>query len=146
MTSSRKYPARPIVGVGAVVKKEDCVLLIQRGKEPGRGNWSIPGGASDVGESLRDATVREIREECGVEIKVGGVVDAFDFIEHDDAGRVQFHYVIVDFVADYVSGMVCASSDVDDARWVHVNDLGRYALLDKTREVIAKALTLRVDD
>lgn len=136
MSDSREYPARPIVGVGAVVRKGDCVLLIQRGKEPGRGSWSLPGGAVELGESLRETAAREIREECGIEIAVGEVIEAFDFISRDDAGNVQYHYVIVDFAARHVSGEVRAASDVMDARWVRASELGQYALVAKTREVI----------
>ena len=140
MSDSREYPTRPIVGVGVVVMKENSILLVQRGKEPRRGEWSLPGGASELGEKLRDAAAREISEECGIEIEVGAVLDAFDFISRDKAGRVQYHYVIVDFAARYVSGELVATSDVMDARWVATSDLRKYALDPKTREVIEKAL------
>jgi ADP-ribose pyrophosphatase YjhB (NUDIX family) len=146
MSDSREYPVRPIVGVGVVVRKEDCVLLIQRGNEPGRGTWSLPGGAAELGENLRETAAREIREECGIEIAIGGVVDAFDFISRDGAGNIQYHYVIVDFAARYVRGDLRAASDVLDARWVRMGELGQYALAAKTREVIAKAMSQRLSD
>ncbi|MDE3091386.1 MAG: NUDIX hydrolase [Chloroflexota bacterium] len=147
MTSdnSREYPARPICGVGVVIRKDDAVLLIQRGNPPRRGDWGLPGGAVELGETLRDAARREVREECGIEIGVGEMIDAFDLMQRDDAGRWQYHYIIVDFAAAYVSGNLRAASDVLDARWVAINGLGAYALPAKTREVIDKAIARRSD-
>lgn len=115
--------------------------MIQRGNPPRRGDWSIPGGVVELGETLREAARREIREECGIEIAVGDLLDAFEILQRDDAGRLQYHYIILDFAAMYVSGDVRAASDVLDARWVAVRDLDAYALPAKTREVIGKAMT-----
>ncbi len=140
MTDHREYPARPIPGVGVVVRRGDAVLLIQRGKEPGRGRWGLPGGAIELGETLRDAAVREVREECGIEIALGKVIDAVDILWRDDAGRAQYHYVVVDLIAQYVSGDVRADSDVIDARWVAPSDLSAFDLPTITRQVIAKGL------
>jgi ADP-ribose pyrophosphatase YjhB (NUDIX family) len=143
MSDSREYPVRPIVGVGVVVQKGDAVLLIQRGQEPGRGAWGLPGGAAELGEHLQDAAAREIREECEIEIEVGAVIEAFDLILRDEDGRVQYHYVIIDFAARYTSGDLHAASDVMDARWVAVGELSRYPLNEKTREVIEKSIRHR---
>lgn len=146
MSDSREYPARPIVGVGAVVQKDDCVLLIQRGQEPGRGMWSLPGGTVELGEHLPDAAAREVREECDVIADIGAVIEAFDLILPDDSGRAKYHYVIIDFAARYISGKARAASDVVDARWVKLSDLGQYPLNEKTRQVIAKAWDAQLGD
>lgn len=140
MADSREYPSRPICGVGVVVRKDDAVLLIQRGREPRLGEWTVPGGAVELGESLRDAARREIREECGIEIELAEVVEAFEWLSRDDAGKLKYHYIIVDFVGTYAAGILRAGDDVMDARWVTPGELGKYALHDKTREVITKAL------
>jgi 8-oxo-dGTP diphosphatase len=140
--SSREYPSCPICGVGVVVWKGDSVLLIQRGQPPRLGDWSLPGGAVELGETLREAARREVREECGIEIAIGEMIDAIDLMRRDDAGRVQYHFVVIDFAATYVSGTLHAASDVLDARWVVPRDLDAYALPTKTREVIDKSLKL----
>jgi mutator protein MutT len=140
MSDPREYPTQPIIGVGVVVQKDDSVLLIQRGQEPGRGMWSLPGGGVELGEHLEQAAVREVREECGIEIALGHVIEAFDLIVPGDHGKPKFHYVIIDFAARYLRGNVRAASDVMDARWVLANELGQYALAEKTRQVLRKAL------
>jgi 8-oxo-dGTP diphosphatase len=140
--SSREYPSRPVCGVGVVVWKDDSVLLIQRGKAPRLGDWGLPGGVVELGETLREAARREVREECEINIALGDIVDAVDLIQRDDAAQLQFHYVIIDFAATYVSGTLHAASDVLDARWVAPRDLDAYALPTETREVIDKALKL----
>lgn len=143
MTDSREYPARPICGVGVVVRKGNAVLLIQRGNPPRRGDWGIPGGVVELGETLHEAAQREIREECGIEIALDDLLDTFEVLQRDDAGHMQYHYIIIDFAAEYVSGDVRASSDVLDARWVERHDLDAFGLPTKTREVIEKATNHR---
>lgn len=140
MTSSREYPQRPIPGVGVVVCKGDAVLVIQRGNPPRRGDWGIPGGAVELGETWREAAQREVREECGIEIVLGDVIDAVDMIFRDGDGRVQYHYTLVDFVADYVSGDLRAATDVLDARWLPLSEVSTFELPEVTRKVIQKAL------
>lgn len=144
MSDSREYPSRPIPGVGVVVRKDDAVLVIQRGNPPRRSDWGIPGGVVELGETLRDAAQREVREECGIEIALGDAIDTWDLIQRDDDGRVEYHYVLVDFAADYVSGDLRAASDVLDSRWLPLSDLSVFALPDKTREVIGKAFDRRL--
>jgi 8-oxo-dGTP diphosphatase len=140
VSESREYPTRPICAVGAVVRKGDAILLIQRGNLPGRGDWVIPGGAVELDETWRETARREVREECGIEIEVGEIVDAIDIIVRDDAERVQYHYAIVDFAAEYVGGELHAASDALDARWVPLSELAKFPLPDKTRKVIEKAV------
>jgi 8-oxo-dGTP diphosphatase len=140
MTDSREYPTRPICAVGVVVCKDDSVLLIQRGNPPRRGAWSLPGGAVELGETLRESARREVREECGIEIALGALIDAIDLMQSDEAGQLQYHYVVLDFAAVYVEGNLNAASDVLQARWVSANDLDAYELPAKTRQVIDQAL------
>ncbi len=140
MEESREYPLRPIVGVGAVVRKGEDVLLIRRGKPPLAGQWTLPGGAVELGETLKEAIEREIQEECNIHIAVGSVVDAVDILQQDEKGRVRFHYVVVDLAATYVSGDLQAASDVQEARWVAPDKLGEYTLIGETRRVIDEAL------
>ena len=142
----REYPARPIAGVGVVVCKEGAVLLIRRGNPPRRGEWSIPGGVVKVGETWRAAAQREVREECGVKVHVGAIVDAIDIVARDETGRVQYHYAVVDFAARYVRGKVRAASDVMEARWVPLDELDALALPEQTRAVIGKAIRMTKDE
>ncbi|MEW6334493.1 MAG: NUDIX hydrolase [Thermodesulfobacteriota bacterium] len=116
--ANREYPDSPRVGVGAVVLKEGRVLLVRRGVAPAMGLWAIPGGAIELGETLREAAEREILEETGITIRAGEPVFTCDVCHRDDEGRVRFHYVIVDLAADYVSGEVRGADDALEARWV----------------------------
>ena len=143
MTDSREYSTRPIVGVGVVVMKNDAVALVQRGKPPRLGEWTLPGGAIELGETVREAAVREILEECGIEIDLGDVIDVVDILWRDDFDRLQLHYVIVEFVAEYVSGNLRAATDVLNARWVAQSDLPRYDLRANALQVIQKARRLK---
>ena len=138
----RRYPEQPIVSVGAVVIQGECVLLVKRGQEPLKGRWSLPGGVVEAGEELQTALAREVREETGLEVQVGPVVDVLDRITRDDAGRVEFHYVIIDYVCHPSGGSLACASDADDARWVAHVDLGSYDLTTKVSEVIGRAFTL----
>ncbi|MBI5303129.1 MAG: NUDIX hydrolase [Chloroflexi bacterium] len=139
MTDSREYPARPICGVGVIVWHDDRVLLIQRGKPPNVGMWGLPGGAIELGESLREAAAREVREECGIEIALGEVVEVVDIVTRDAENRVQYHYVVVDFAAQHTRGELHADSDVTDARWVTRDELLKYDVPNLTRRVILKS-------
>jgi 8-oxo-dGTP diphosphatase len=121
--SSREYPDHPRVGVGAVVIKEDKVLLIRRGVAPNKDLWAIPGGGLELGETLQEGAAREILEETGVTIRTKEPIYTFDFIERDDDNRIHFHYVIVDFAADYISGEAVGADDVKEARWLSNEDL-----------------------
>jgi mutator protein MutT len=138
----RCYPQRPIPAVGAVVAKGRDVLLVMRGKDPGYGQWSIPGGAIQVGETLEQAVIREIREEVGIRIAPVGLVEVLDRIVHDERGRVLYHYVLLDFVCLYRSGNLRAGSDVTKARWVKDTSIAAYALPRETEAVIRKGLQM----
>lgn len=140
--NDRRYPDRPFVGVGAVVVSDEKVLLVKRGQQPLAGQWSLPGGAVEVGETLEACLLRELREETGLEVEVGPVVEVFDRITHDAAGRVEYHFVLVDYLCWPVAGHLHPSSDVDDAVFVAPADLGRYSLTAKAMAVIERAFEL----
>lgn len=138
----RQFPERPIVGVGAVIVDRGRVLLVKRAHEPLKGEWSLPGGGVEVGETLHDAVVREVREETGLDVRVGPVVEVLDRIHPAIDGRVEFHFVIVDYLCTVAGGTMAPSSDAADACWVEVNDLPRYALTELATSVIMKALEM----
>ena len=136
--SRRVYPAKPLVGVGATVFRNDQVLLIRRGNPPLYGDWSLPGGRVKEGEDLKKALRREVREECSIDIKVGDLITEFEYIERDEEERVKYHYVVFDFKARYVSGKLVRASDALEVRWVPLEQLKEFDLTDKVREVIEK--------
>jgi 8-oxo-dGTP diphosphatase len=121
--SKREYPESPVVGVGAVVIKDGKVLLVKRGVDPKKGLWAIPGGSLKLGETLQEGAEREIMEETGITIRAKEPVYSFDFFERDGDGRVRFHYVIVDMMADYIGGEVQGADDALEARWVSPDEL-----------------------
>jgi mutator protein MutT len=143
MQDLRRYPERPIVGVGAVVLDGGRVLIVKRAHEPLKGEWSVPGGAVAVGETLEEAIRREVQEETGLEVEVGPIIDVLDRIRYDPDGRVKFHYVLVDFLCRPVGGALRCASDADDAMWAPRGDLGRHGVADATISVIDKAIDRR---
>ena len=140
--TSRAYPDRPFVGVGAVIVDRGRVVLIKRRFEPLAGQWSLPGGAVDVGETLAECVAREMLEETGLVVEVGPVVEVFDRIIRDDGGRVQFHYVLVDYLCRPIGGELRAGSDVADVVYAAPEELARFALADPANDVIRRALDL----
>ena len=139
----RRFPDRPIVGVGAVVlNSAGHVLLAKRGHEPLKGEWSLPGGAVEVGETLEEAVAREIREETGVSVEVGPVVEVFDRVTRTADGRVEYHFVIVDYLCRATDERLVCGSDADDVRWVALDRLAEYRLTEKATAVIRKAVEM----
>ena len=138
-TMSRDYPERPIIGVAAVVVENDKVALVRRGRPPAYGEWSLPGGAVELGETLEKAVIREVREEIGLEVKVSELVGIFDRIFLDKEGQVQFHYVLLDFLCVKKGGKLRASSDALSCVQVPFSALDTYKLVKETREVISRA-------
>jgi 8-oxo-dGTP diphosphatase len=137
-----KGPSHPVVGVGAVVIDGGRVLLVKRGKEPLRGRWLIPGGTVELGESLTDAIVREVREETGLTVRPGEVVLVFDRIDRDGED-IRYHYVIVDYVCELVGGDLEAGSDADDALFVPISDLPQYGVPPVALELILRVVRER---
>ena len=140
---SREYPDRPFVGVGVVVWRGDEVLLIQRGKPPRLGAWSLPGGAQELGETVRETAVREVCEEPNIEIEVTRLIDVVDGITRDEDGRVRMHYTLVDFAAEWRAGEPGAGSDAMGAQWIHPDDLGPLRLWKETLRIIEMSAAYR---
>jgi 8-oxo-dGTP diphosphatase len=142
--SVRQYPSQPVVGIGAVViDGAGRVLLVKRRYEPLAGQWSLPGGALEVGETLEAGVAREILEETGLVIDVGPVVEVFDRILVDESGQVRYHFVLVDHLCAIAGGALQAGSDVDDARFVDPEELASLRVAAKARDVIERALRMR---
>jgi len=137
---TREYPARPVVGVGAVIVQDGRVVLIKRKYEPLAGQWSLPGGIVEVGETLESSVAREMREETGLDVEVGPVVEVFDRITRDVEGDVRYHFVLVDYLCWPIRGVLAAGSDVSDAVFADPADLARYHLTRKATAVIERAL------
>jgi mutator protein MutT len=142
---TRLYPERPVVGVGAVIVEAGKVLLVKRRYEPLAGRWSIPGGTLELGETLEAGVAREMREETGLDIEVGPVIEVFDRIMLDAERRVRYHFVLVDYLCWPIGGDLQAGSDVDDAVLVDPESLDAYDLTPKAQAVIARALQLDRD-
>jgi ADP-ribose pyrophosphatase YjhB (NUDIX family) len=134
------------VGVAAAIfNMAGEVLLIQRGRPPGQGTWGLPGGLLDLGESLADGVRREVWEECGVEIEIGGLADVFEPIQRDAEDRIQYHYVVIDFWARYVAGDPQAQDDAAAVAWVTVDQLADLKMSAETRAVIRKGHLLAME-
>lgn len=136
----RDYPDRPIVGVGAVVIDDGRALIVQRGGEPLKGHWSIPGGVVELGETLRQAAAREALEETGLVVEVGEVLEVFDSIVPDAEGKTQYHYVLVDFLCSVVVGEARPGSDALDVRWIKGEELDGFQMQESAKKVVRKAL------
>ena len=136
MTFNGAYPNCPHVAVGAIVFKENKVLLVLRGKPPAENLWSIPGGSVELGETLQEATEREIREEAGITIRAREPVYTFDVLERDNKGNVRFHYVIVDLAADYISGELRPGDDAVDVRWFSADEVNKLKVSEATRKLL----------
>jgi len=140
MADSRRYPERPILGVGAIINDGARVVLVERGDEPLRGMWSLPGGAVEVGETLAEAVKREVREETGLEVEPLSVAEIFERIIRDADGRPEYHYVLVDYLCRPVSGELRAASDAARAIWAAHGELRSYQITEGTLDVILRVL------
>ena len=137
----REYPDSPILGVGAVIFNNAEVLLAKRGKEPGYGKWSIPGGAVELGETLKEGLLREIMEETSLQVEIGGMVEVLEWISRDENNQIKYHYVLVDYWCKCLSVEINPSSDALDAKWVLLSEISNYDLPLVTLEVIDKAFS-----
>ncbi|MBU4564743.1 MAG: NUDIX hydrolase [Desulfarculus sp.] len=138
----RHYPELPVVGVGGIVLAGDQVLLVKRGAEPSKGIWSIPGGAVEVGESLAQACAREVLEETALQVSVGPMVEVIERILRDPTGRVEYHYVLIDFLCFCQPLEPRAGDDAAAAVWAGLDTLDGYTLTHDTKRVILKAARL----
>jgi ADP-ribose pyrophosphatase YjhB (NUDIX family) len=140
---ARAYPARPVAGVGAVVLTPDRrVVLVRRGHPPLAGSWSLPGGVLELGESLTDAVVREVREETGLVVEAGPLIDLFEHVARDEDGRVRYHYVIADYLCRARDGRVSPGSDALDATAADLFDLERFNLAARALDMIRRACAM----
>ena len=135
----REYPEHPIVGVSAVIFVDKSVLLVRRKQEPAKGQWSLPGGAVELGEGILEALARELQEELSVKIAVGGLVGVFDKIFHDRKNQVQYHYVVVDYWGWLVEGKPTPASDISEALLVPLDELEEFDVDQELKETIRKA-------
>jgi ADP-ribose pyrophosphatase YjhB (NUDIX family) len=139
----RDYPARPVVGVGAVVLTGDGrVVLVRRAHAPLAGQWSLPGGMLELGETLRAGVAREVLEETGLEVEVGSLVDVVDHIDRAPDGRIRYHFALIDFLCRITGGTLGAQTDASEVAIVEISALGTYGLIDRTRRVIERAVVL----
>jgi 8-oxo-dGTP diphosphatase len=146
---AREYPERPVVGIGGVVIEDGRALLIRRGSEPLRGHWSIPGGTLEIGETLQQGVARELKEETGLDVRVLDVIEVFDRIYPAEAqdtaipgGRPRFHYVIVDYLCERISGEAQAGSDVTDVAYAREDELDQFHLTETATRVLRQAFAM----
>jgi ADP-ribose pyrophosphatase YjhB (NUDIX family) len=137
----REYPEHPLVGVGAVIVEGDRVLLVRRGAEPMAGEWSIPGGLLELGETLRAGAVREALEETGFQVEAGTVLEVLDRIVLDTNGKPRYHYVLIDFLCHRIAGELRAGGDAAEARWVRESELESLGVAEPAVRVIRRALS-----
>lgn len=143
MKEDRRYPRRPLLGVGALILEKDRILMAERGGEPLKGWWSIPGGLVETGESLDTAIRREVREETALDVRPLGVVQIFERIMRDAAGAIEYHYVLIDYICRIEGGTLCAGDDASRVEWVRRRDLKQLQITEGTLAVIEKAFRER---
>jgi 8-oxo-dGTP diphosphatase len=142
VTVRREYPERPLVGVGGVVIADGRALLIRRRSPPLEGEWSIPGGMLEVGETIEEGVRRELAEETGLEVRVLDFIEVFERIFPDQDGRTKYHFVILDYLCAVESGEARAASDVSDVAWARADELARYSLTTTATRVIERAFAM----
>ena len=136
----RRYPTRPIVGVGTVVMDSDMVLMIKCGKPPRQGSWSLPGGAQELGETIREAARREVREETGLEIGIFGLIDVVDSVRSDADDKIEYHYTLIDLAGYSVGGTLMAGGDAQDCRWFTRTEINAMDIWSETKRIISLAV------
>lgn len=140
--SGREYPAQPLIGAGALIISGENIVLVTRRHEPLKGEWSIPGGLVELGETLRAAAEREALEETSLVVQAGAVVEVVDRIITDAEGKTRFHYVLIDFLCHVIGGDLRAGGDAGEARWVKQGELASYVVAEPAMSVIAKAFKM----
>lgn len=142
MTDHREYPTRPVIGVGGVVISRGRALLVRRGHPPLEGQWSIPGGALEPGETVAEGVRRELAEETGIAVRVLGLIDVFERIELDRRGKARYHFVVLDYLCEAIEGHPRAGSDVSAVAWARTSEFERYSLTPAATRVIQKAIRM----
>jgi len=135
---NRRYPQRPILGVGALIFEQDRILLVERGRDPLKGYWSLPGGVLETGETLAEGIVREVREETGLDVRPAAVLEIFERIIRDAQGKPEYHYVLIDYICRVAGGTLRAGDDVSKTAWVPHGKLADYRITPGTLPVIEK--------
>jgi 8-oxo-dGTP diphosphatase len=149
MSNARTYPTFPIPAVGAVILYNQRVLLVQRGQPPAQGQWTLPGGVIEVGESPEEALIREVQEECHVSITIVGIIDVVNRVIRDDQNTIKYHYVILDYLARCQSGeseqnvSPQPGTDVMDVRWIPLSALGQYELTEGLLKIIHEGIAMQ---
>jgi ADP-ribose pyrophosphatase YjhB (NUDIX family) len=140
MADGRRFPARPVPGVGAlIIDNEERILLVERGHEPLKGYWSLPGGAVETGERLEDALRREVREETGLQVEIVHLIEVFERIMPGEGGQTEYHYILMDYICRPIGGTLAASDDASRAAWFSQDELGSLKITEGTPGVIGKA-------
>lgn len=134
----REYPSLPVLAVAAIIVDNGEILLVKRANEPARGKWSPPGGVVELGESLVDAVRREVREECGLEIEVDGLLDVVEVVRRDSENRIRFHYVILDYLAHPTGGELRPGEDASEVRWIPLRELENYEITQSLRKLVER--------
>ena len=137
--ADREYPQRPIVGLGAAIFGPRGIVLIKRGNPPRVGAWSLPGGAQDLGETVKEGIIREVKEETGLDVKVLEIIDVVDSINRDPDGRIKYHYTLVDACVVETGGTLKAGSDAIEAQWFSIKETEGLYLWSETNRIITKA-------
>ena len=138
MPNNRRYPKRPVLGIGALIFNRDKILLVERGKEPLKGYWSLPGGVLETGETLEQGVIREVREETGLEVQPVKVIEIFERIIRGAQGAIEYHYVLIDYVCRITGGTLQAADDASQVAWVARSKLSTYRITAGTLPVIEK--------
>jgi len=138
----REYPERPLVGVGGVVIRDGRTLLVRRGSAPLEGEWSVPGGMLELGETIVEGVQRELLEETAIEVRVLDLIEVFERVTRDEAGKLKYHFVILDYLCEAVRGEAQAGSDVTAVAWARESELSKYSLTPTATRVIQKAFEI----
>jgi 8-oxo-dGTP diphosphatase len=143
MPDNRRYPPRPVLGIGALIFDRGKILLVERGTEPLKGYWSLPGGVLETGETLHEGVVREVREETGLEVEPLKMLEIFERIIRDSQGAAEYHYVLIDYICRVTGGSLRAADDASRVAWVPRRLLSTYRITDGTLPVIEKGFRRR---
>jgi len=138
----KEYPKHPMVGVGAIIVRNGKILIVKRKSEPGKGRWSVPGGLVELGETVGQTVVREVKEECNLNVEVDRLIDVVDSLTKDEEGNIKYHFVILDFFVKLKGGELKAGDDAEEARWVPLEEVEKYNLTKTFREFLKRNMEI----